>query len=84
MDPTIIAALIAACIPAVASIVVNLITNSKTAAIMKYRLDILEKKQDKHNQLIDRVYHLEESEKVQDEKIRVADHRIDDLERAAN
>ena len=84
MDPTIIAALIAACIPAVASIVVNLITNSKTAAIMKYRLDILEKKQDKHNQLIDRVYRLEESEKVQDEKIRVADHRIDDLERAAN
>lgn len=83
MDPTIGAALIAASIPALASILVNLITNSKTAALMKYRLDVLEKKQDKHNQLIERVYHLEEGQKVQDEKIRVANHRIDDLEKTA-
>lgn len=82
MDPTIIAALIAACIPAIASIVVNLIANSKTSALMKYRLDVLEKKQDRHNQLIERVYHLEEGQKVQDEKIRVANHRIDDLEKS--
>jgi len=84
MDPTIGAALIAACIPAVASIIVNIITNSKTAAIMKYRLDILEKKQDKHNSLIERVYHLEEGQKVMDEKIKVANHRLDDLERAGS
>lgn len=83
MDPTVIAALIAACIPAFASIVVNIITNSKTAALMKYRLDILEKKQDKHNQMIERVYHLEEGQRVADEKIRVANHRIADLEKTA-
>lgn len=83
MDPAIGAALIAACIPAVASIIVNIITNSKTAAIMKYRLDILEKKQDKHNSLIERVYHLEEDQRVTAEKIRVANHRIDDLEKTA-
>lgn len=82
MDPTIIAALIAACIPAIASIVANLIANSKMSALMKYRLDVLEKKQDRHNQLIERVYHLEEGQKVQDEKIRVANHRIDDLEKS--
>lgn len=81
MDPTIIAALIAACIPAIASIVVNLIANSKTSALMKYRLDVLEKKQDRHNQLIERVYHLEEDQQVTAEKIRVANHRIDDLEK---
>ncbi|WP_288339015.1 hypothetical protein [uncultured Allobaculum sp.] len=81
MDPVITSAIIAASIPAIASIVVNLIANSKTSALMKYRLDVLEKKQDKHNQLIERVYHLEEGQKVQDEKIRVANHRIDDLEK---
>lgn len=84
MDPTIIAALIAACIPAIASIVVNLIANSKTSALMKYRLDVLEKKQDRHNQLIERVYHLEEGQKVMDEKIKVANHRLDDLEKAGS
>ncbi len=83
MDPVITSAIIAASIPAIASIVVNLIANSKTSALMKYRLDVLEKKQDKHNQLIERVYHLEEGQKVQDEKIRVANHRIDDLEKTA-
>lgn len=82
MDPVITSAIIAASIPAIASIVVNLIANSKTSALMKYRLDVLEKKQDKHNQLIERVYHLEEGQKVQDEKIQVANHRIDDLEKS--
>lgn len=83
MDPTITSAIIAASIPAIASIVVNLIANSKTSALMKYRLDVLEKKQDRHNQLIERVYHLEEDQRVTVEKIRVANHRIDDLEKTA-
>ena len=83
MDPVITSAIIAASIPAIASIVVNLIANSKTSALMKYRLDVLEKKQDKHNQLIERVYHLEEDQRVTSEKISVANHRIDDLEKAA-
>lgn len=83
MDPVITSAIIAASIPAIASIVVNLIANSKTSALMKYRLDVLEKKQDKHNQLIERVYHLEEDQRVTTEKIRVANHRIDDLEKTA-
>lgn len=82
MDPTITSAIIAASIPAIASIVVNLIANSKTSALMKYRLDVLEKKQDRHNQLIERVYHLEEDQRVAAEKIRVANHRIDDLEKS--
>ena len=83
MDPVITSAIIAASIPAIASIVVNLIANSKTSALMKYRLDVLEKKQDRHNQLIERVYHLEEDQRVTAEKIRVANHRIDDLEKTA-
>ena len=49
--------------------------------LILYRLEELEKKQDKHNQLIERVYRLEEDSKVQEEKIKVANHRIEDIER---
>ena len=48
-----------------------------------YRIEELEKKQDQHNKLIDRMYHVEDRCNVIDEKIDVANHRIDDLERAA-
>ena len=37
-----------------------------------------------HNSLIDRTYRLEERTELQEEKIKVANHRIDDLEKAFN
>ena len=45
-----------------------------------YRIDQLEKKVEKHNGVIERVYELEKHEAVVDEEIKVANHRIDDLE----
>lgn len=36
---------------------------------------------DKHNGVIERVYHCEDNDRLLDEKIKVANHRIDDLER---
>ncbi len=45
-----------------------------------YRLEQLEKKVEKHNQVIERVYKLEQGEAVINEEIKVANHRIDDLE----
>lgn len=45
-----------------------------------YRIEQLEKKVEKHNNLVERTYHLEEAEAVLEEKMRVANHRIDDLE----
>ena len=48
--------------------------------LMSYRIEQLEKKQDKHNTLIERTYKLEERTSVQEEQIKVANHRIDDLE----
>ena len=45
-----------------------------------YRIEQLEKKVDKHNQVIDRVYKLEERDAVVDTEIKVANHRISDLE----
>ena len=56
-----------------------LVSNNKTL----YRIERLEKKVDKHNSVIERVYKLEEHEAVVDEKIAVANHRIEDLESAA-
>lgn len=48
--------------------------------LMNYRIDQLEKKVDKHNRVIDRVYKLEERSAVLDKEIRVANHRIGDIE----
>ena len=48
--------------------------------LTNYRLEMLEKKVDKHNQVIDRVYKLEEFKNIEAEKIKVINHRIDDLE----
>lgn len=48
--------------------------------LVNYRLQELEKKVEKHNGVIERVYELERHEAVVDEEIKVANHRIDDLE----
>lgn len=46
-----------------------------------YRVEQLEKQVAKHNNLIERTYQLEQRTELQEEKIKVANHRIDDLER---
>ena len=55
--------IIAAAITAAVTLVVCLITNhaqaEKTRALIDYRVKELEKKQDKHNNLIERTYKLE-------------------------
>lgn len=57
------------------------LANRKSAALIAYRLEQLEQKVAKHNSLVERTYHLEESAAVFEEKLKVANHRIDDLER---
>lgn len=49
--------------------------------LMSYRIEQLEKRVDKHNSVIERVYRLEEKDAIHDEQMRVANHRIADLER---
>ncbi len=55
-----------------------------SARLTQYRLEQLEERVNKHNNLIERTYHLEEQLTLQAEKIRVANHRIDDLERGGD
>ena len=55
-------------------------SNRAGQKLIAYRLEQLEMKVDKHNQVIERTYKLEEEYAVLDEKIKVANNRIKDLE----
>lgn len=55
----------------------GIIASSKLTA---FRLEQLEKKVEKHNNVIERTYKLEEEETLIEEKIKVINHRLDDLE----
>ena len=57
-------------------------SNRKGTALIAYRLEELEKRVQAHNNLVERMYHLEERTELQEEKIKVANHRIQDLENA--
>lgn len=49
--------------------------------LVVYRIEQLEKKVEKHNNVLERVYSLETEEAVIKEEIKVVNHRIDDLEK---
>lgn len=49
--------------------------------LTNYRIEQLEAKVEKHNKVIERVYNLEKNEAVMEEEIKVANHRINDLEK---
>lgn len=55
--------------------------HNTTIALIEYKLDRLEKKVDLHNNAVERLYKAEKALEVQDERIKVANHRIDDLEK---
>lgn len=54
---------------AVPSILATVSSNKKTTSLMLYRIEKLEKKQDKHNTLIERTCKLEEDVKLMKGKI---------------
>lgn len=56
------------------------LANRKSTALIAYRLEQLEEKVNRHNSVIERTYQLEKQEELLEEKIKVANHRIDDLE----
>lgn len=49
--------------------------------LMTYRINELEKKVEKHNNIIERVYKLEKADAVEEEEIKVINHRLSDLEK---
>lgn len=54
---------------AVPSILATVSSNKKTTSLMMYRIEQLEKKQDKHNSIIERTYKLEEDVKLIKEEV---------------
>ena len=56
--------------------------NRKGTALIAYRLEELEKRVQAHNNLVERMYQVEERTELQEEKIKAANHRIEALEKA--
>ena len=71
MSDTIIVALVTSA----ATLIGVWVQNSKTTAVIETKLDLLTKEVNKHNNFAERI-------PVIEEQIKVANHRIDDLERA--
>lgn len=62
-------------------VISNYFQNKKTTALMEYKIDQLTKKVDLHNNAVSRLYKVETRLGIDEEKIKVANHRIDDLEK---
>lgn len=88
MDPNIVGALISGGVALIVCLINGRFQvrnikeqNHKTVELIDYKLTKLEETVNKHNQIVDRTYRLEEQTRVQEEKIKVANHRIEDLEK---
>lgn len=57
--------------------------NRDISELIEYRVSKLEEKQDKHNNMIERVYQLEGAVELLDNKIKSSNYRIKDLEEDA-
>ena len=74
--------IIVAVLSLIGTLVGAYVANRKSSALISYRLEELEKKVDKHNTVIERTYELEKGYAVLEDKIKSAQHRLDDLEGA--
>lgn len=72
--------IIAAAITAAGAFAGVYYSNRKTSAVVIYRLDDLEKKVDKHNQVIERTYHLEEQNALQEAELKRLNKRLEIVE----
>ena len=55
--------------------------HSATIELIEYMIDQLTRKVELHNNAVERLYKVEQKVAVYDEKFRVANHRIEDLEK---
>ena len=83
---------IAVALITLAGVIITVVVGNKStkkdiksnADLTIYRIDQLEKKVEKHNQVVERVYILEKKDAVEEEEIKVINHRIADLEKYHN
>ena len=74
-------AIIVAVLSLIGTLAGTYFSNRKGQVLIAYRLEQLEQKVQAHNNLVERMYKVEEQAAIHEEKIRVANHRIDDLEK---
>ena len=79
---TIISSLISGFVAIAVCIFTQAFQNSKTRALIDFRMQIIENKQDKFNNVIERTYKLEEQTAVQEQKIENLTKRVDSVERS--
>ena len=77
---TIISSLISAGV----ALLICLIQQNKSRALIEYRIDELTKKIEKHNNMLERLYDCEKDIKVHTEQIENIDHRLGRLEEKAS
>ena len=77
MSDAVVVAFIGLCGSGLGSLVGALVSNR----VWQYRIEQLEQKVERHNKIIDRTYRLEEESTVIEEKIKVINHRLLNLER---
>jgi len=72
--------IIVAAIAAAGGLLGSLFGVIAASRLTSYRIGQLEKKVDKHNNLVERTYLLEQAVGINKEKIKVVNHRVSDLE----
>lgn len=72
--------IIASVISGAVAIIVCMIEHAKTVAVLTVKIETLTEQVHKHNNLIERVYRLEEKTALLEQGQKVTDHRISDLE----
>lgn len=74
--------IIVAVISLVGTLTGSYFSNRKSQVLIAYRLEQLEEKVNKHNNLVERTYKLEEQATLQEEKIAETKRRVEALEKA--
>lgn len=59
------------------------LSNRKSQVLIAYRLEQLEDKVNKHNNLIERMYKVEETTALHEERLININHKLDEMERGA-
>jgi len=81
MDNVVLVALITGTLSFCGTVLTVYFSNKKSTALITYRIDQLEEKVNKHNSFVERMYKVEEKVSVLEEKAKVANNRISDLEK---
>ena len=75
------AVIIVGALTLIGTIITVSVGNTSTRKMLSYRMEQVEKKMDKHNCLIERMYKVEERCSIAENEIKVANHRLSDLEK---